>query len=158
MKLRYNYRLYPNKSQEHLMKNVGGTCRWLWDRFLEENIKKYEEEKKFIHQVSHRIAKYGVLVCAETLNIKQMNRNHPVAIAIGDAGWAMLFDNLRYKSDLRGGFFYQINQWLASSKTCNSCGHKKEKLSLDERTYSCDSDSCEYENDRDINAALNIRD
>jgi putative transposase len=47
MKLRYNYRLNPTKQQEELLKQAGGTTRFLWNHFLEQNVKKYEEEKKF---------------------------------------------------------------------------------------------------------------
>lgn len=48
MKQRFNYRLYPNKEQELLMKQAGGSCRWLWNRFLSNNIDLYEQEKKFL--------------------------------------------------------------------------------------------------------------
>ncbi len=110
----------------------------------------------FLHQISHRIAKYGGLVCIETLKIEQMRKKKPVAKAIGDAGWGRLFQLLEYKSQLRGGYFHRINQWLASSKRCNKCPHKKEKLDLSQRIFMCDE--CGVSVHRDLNAALNIRD
>ena len=39
-------------------------------------------------------------------------------------------------------------------KTCSSCGNVKKELKLSERTYKCDV--CGQEQDRDLNASLNI--
>ena len=116
----------------------------------------WKRRHNFLHQVSSGITKPGVLVCAETLKIEEMKKNHLAAKAIGDAGWSSLFSLLKYKSELKGGDFHQINQWLPSSKACNACGHKKERLSLGEREYRCDE--CGYAAHRDLNAACNIRD
>ena len=41
-----------------------------------------------------------------------------------------------------------------TSRTCSRCGYRKESLELSERTFFCDS--CGYEIDRDLNAAINI--
>jgi putative transposase len=110
--------------------------------------------KDFLHETSARIAKSSALVCTETLDIEQMKKNHYSAIAIQDSGWRTLFDMLKYKTKLIGHHYHQINQWLASSKTCNSCGHKKEVLDITERKYECDE--CGVIQHRDINAACNI--
>jgi putative transposase len=109
-----------------------------------------------IHQLSARIAKSHTLVSVETLKIDEMKRkSKPVAKAVADAGWAMLLTALDYKCQLHGHYFQKINQWLPSSKTCSSCGHKKSKMDLSEREYYCDS--CEHTQHRDLNAAINIR-
>jgi putative transposase len=112
--------------------------------------------KNFLHQVSARITKAATLVCAETLDIEQMKKNHLTAIAIQDNGWASLFGLIGYKAKKIGHHFHQINKWLASSKTCHKCGHKKDKLDLSIRTYICEADNCDWICNRDINAALNI--
>jgi len=57
---------------------------------------------------------------------------------------------------LIGHHYHQINQWLASSKTCNACGNKKTTLELKTRVYDCNE--CGVIQHRDINAACNIRD
>jgi putative transposase len=110
--------------------------------------------KDFLHQVSAGITKPSGLVCVETLKIEQMKKNHLSAKAIQDAGWGSLFALLKYKSELKGGYFHSINQWLPSSKTCNNCGHKKEHLDLKEREFVCEV--CGHAEHRDINAAKNI--
>ena len=45
--------------------------------------------------------------------------------------------------------------FFPSSKTCSSCGEKKTDLTLSDRIYKCDN--CGFEIDRDINAALNLK-
>jgi putative transposase len=111
--------------------------------------------KDFLHQVSVRIAKAATLVCAETLDIEQMKKNHYVAVAIEDNGWASLFNLIEYKTKLLGHHFHQINQWLASSKTCHNCGCKK-MMPPGIDIYECDNPDCDWICNRDINAALNI--
>ena len=109
-----------------------------------------------IHQTSARIAKVYDLVAVETLKIDEMRRkNKLVAKAIADAGWGLLFEQLKYKCTRTGRHFVRINQWLPSSKTCSSCGHKKAQLDIKQRTYACEE--CETKIHRDINAAVNIR-
>ena len=109
--------------------------------------------KDFLHKISSRIVKVSGLVCTETLNIEQMKKNHLSAICIADNGWRYLFGMLDYKCRLFGKSFHQINQWLASSQTCNSCGNRK-RMPVDVREYTCAE--CGYIEDRDINAAKNI--
>ena len=51
-------------------------------------------------------------------------------------------------------YFEPPYQYFPSSKQCSCCGHKKDKLGLDERTYSCSN--CGMNMDRDLNAAKNL--
>ena len=48
MKLRYKYRIYPNKQQEQQMISVGGSSRFVFNYFLKQNINQYQIDKKFI--------------------------------------------------------------------------------------------------------------
>jgi len=43
----YKFRMYPNEEQEQSLRQQGGNARFLWNHFLGENGKKYEEDKKF---------------------------------------------------------------------------------------------------------------
>ena len=49
-----------------------------------------------------------------------------------------------------------IDKWFASSKICNHCGHKYNELTLKDRQWLCPN--CKTINNRDENAAKNIRD
>lgn len=50
----------------------------------------------------------------------------------------------------------EVSRWFASSKTCHVCGYKKNDLTLNIREWDCPQ--CNTHHDRDINAAINIRD
>jgi len=75
---------------------------------------------------------------------------------IGDVGWGMFFQFLRYKSDWYGSNIVTIGRFEPSSKTCSVCGYIKHDLTLKDRTWKCPD--CGESHDRDINAAINIRD
>ncbi|MBI1240742.1 zinc ribbon domain-containing protein [Umezakia ovalisporum] len=47
-----------------------------------------------------------------------------------------------------------INRWFLTAKTYSNCGGKKEIFSLGERVFKFDS--CGFECDRDLNAAINL--
>ena len=49
----------------------------------------------------------------------------------------------------------KADRYFASSKTCSRCGHKKGDLKLSDRVYTCEA--CGFTADRDLNAALNLR-
>ncbi len=62
---------------------------------------------------------------------------------------------LGYKLAERGKQLIKIDKWFPSSKMCSSCSSIKERLELSERWYDCQH--CGYSQERDINAARNIR-
>ena len=49
----------------------------------------------------------------------------------------------------------KVSTFYPSSKLCASCGFKKSDLKLSDRIYHCDL--CGYTNDRDMNAAINLK-
>ena len=59
-----------------------------------------------------------------------------------------------YKSAKVGKICSKIGRFDASSQICSKCGNQQ-KLKLSERTYICPH--CGLEIDRDLNAAINIR-
>ena len=46
------------------------------------------------------------------------------------------------------------NKYFASSKICSNCGYKNKNLKLSDRIFKCHN--CGYEDDRDMNAAINL--
>ena len=56
---------------------------------------------------------------------------------------------------LDNGHFITVDRWFSSSKTCHCCKRIKKDLKLSDRVLRCD---CGYIEDRDFNAALNLRD
>lgn len=112
--------------------------------------------KDHLHKVSRQIVNENQVIAVETLNVKGMTKNHKLAKAVSDAGWGMLSSFLEYKAAREGKAFVKCDRWFPSSKTCSSCGHMVRKLPLNVRSWTCAE--CGTKHDRDINAAINIRD
>ena len=109
----------------------------------------------FQHKLSRRLIDENQAVCVETLKVKNMLKNRKLSKHIADASWGELLRKLEYKAAWAGKHLVKIDQWFASSKTCSACGHKSDKMPLDIRKWACPG--CHTEHDRDINAAINIR-
>lgn len=60
-----------------------------------------------------------------------------------------------YKAARTGKICVKIGRFEPSSQICSNCGHRR-KMPLSERTYVCLE--CGTTMDRDLNAAINIRD
>ena len=108
----------------------------------------------FQHKLSKQLIDENQAVIVETLKIKNMLKNHCLARSIADAGWHSLITKLDYKAKQAGKHLVKIDQWFASSKTCSCCGRKQESMPLNIRSWTCE---CGYVADRDINAAINIK-
>lgn len=101
-----------------------------------------------------RLARAHPVVVIEDLAVANMLRNHHLAAAISDQGWAELRRQLEYKTVRHGGQVVVVNRFYPSTKTCSGCGAVKAKLPLSVRTYHCDV--CDLVLDRDVNAAVNL--
>ncbi len=110
--------------------------------------------KDTLHKLTTLLAKNHGVIVIEDLNVSGMLANHKLAKAISDMGFYELRRQLEYKCQLYGSKLVIVDRWFPSSKTCSNCGVKKETLSLSERVFRCDS--CGFECDRDLNAAINL--
>lgn len=95
------------------------------------------------------------VVVIETLNVKGMMRNRKLARSIADVGMGEFGRQIRYKCDWYGISLLEADRWFPSSKQCSRCGQRKESLTLSERTYDCPN--CGLIIDRDLNAAINLK-
>ncbi|SHM07386.1 RNA-guided endonuclease InsQ/TnpB family protein [Vreelandella subglaciescola] len=109
----------------------------------------------FQHKLSRQIVDDNQAVIVETLKVKNMMQNGKLARHIGDASWHALITKLAYKAKEQGKHLVKIDQWFPSSKTCHACQHKMASMPLNVRSWDCPH--CASSNDRDINAALNIK-
>jgi putative transposase len=109
----------------------------------------------FQHKVSNRLISENQAIAVETLNIKGMMKNHKRAQSTGDVGWYSFVLKLSYKAQWLGKTILKIGQWEPSSKTCNVCGYKYQDLTEEIREWKCPD--CGTLHDRDINAAINIK-
>ena len=112
------------------------------------------QRKDFLHKTSRQITNAYDAVCIEDLNMQGMSQALNFGKSVADNGWGMFIAFLAYKLLEQGKQLVKIDKWFPSSKTCSCCGKVKDSLSLAERTYHCE---CGFVCDRDINAAINIR-
>ena len=107
-----------------------------------------------IHKATAAITKRAAVLGIESLNVAGMLKNHRLAGALSDASFSEFRRQLEYKMKWRGGIIVRADRFFPSSKACSSCGLVREKLLLSERIFRCE---CGNEIDRDINAAINLR-
>ena len=107
------------------------------------------------HKATTDILKNASVIGIETLQITNMLKNRKLAKALSDSALGGFLSKLKSKAEGLGVEVIEAPQFFASSKTCSCCGHKKEALSLAERQYHCQS--CGFTEDRDVNAALNLK-
>ena len=93
--------------------------------------------------------------CMENLNITGMMQNHNLAKSINSVAWNEFVKQLTYKCDWYGKNVVLIGRYEPSSKTCNKCGYVNKALKLSDREWTCPV--CGEYHDRDINAAINIK-
>jgi putative transposase len=107
-----------------------------------------------LHKLTTTLATQHGTVVAEQLNIAGMVRNRHLARVIADTGLAELRRQLTYKTTWYGSRLVLADPFYPSSKTCSACGWVKAKLTLAERTFTCEA--CGVRLDRDLNAARNL--
>lgn len=155
--LKKHSRNLKRKQQKLSRKQKGSNTRYKAKRLVarvHSRIKRVRVD--FLHKLSRKIVNENQVIAVENLNVKGMVRNHCLAKAISDAGWGMFGTMLKYKAQKLGKLYIEIDRFFPSSKTCNNCLHKVSEMPLNVRHWDCHK--CHSRNDRDINAAKNIRD
>jgi putative transposase len=112
--------------------------------------------KDFQHKLSRKLVNENQVIVVENLAVKNMVKNHCLAKAISDCGWSEFTRQLKYKAEKEGKTYLEIGRFFPSSKTCHVCLNQVGSLSLDIRSWTCSN--CETKHDRDVNAAINIKD
>jgi putative transposase len=110
----------------------------------------------FLHKLSRKIVNENQVIVVEELAVKNMVKNHNLAQSISDAGWGMFQTMLKYKAEQDGKIYLEIGRFFPSSHLCNATLLTIPKMDLSIRAFLCPH--CQKHHDRDVNAALNIRD
>lgn len=110
----------------------------------------------FLHKLSRKLVNENQVIIVENLAVKNMVKNHNLAKAISDVSWGKFTQYLNYKARDEGKTYLEVDRFFPSSKTCSVCLNQVGSLPLDVRSWTCNN--CGTKHDRDINAAINIRD
>ena len=113
-----------------------------------------DQRKDFLHKTSTKLVKESQFdcFCIEDLSLQGMKKLW--GRKVSDLGWSMFTSMLNYKATKEGKVLKKIGRFEASSQICHCCGHRQ-KMPLDVRVYECPK--CGMKTDRDLNAAINIR-
>lgn len=112
--------------------------------------------KDFLHQFSTELAKTKSVIIIEDLDIKKMLQGpYKINQSIHDVGWGEFRRMLEYKTKWYGCKLIIAPRYYPSSKQCSTCGFSLVKLPLSIREWNCPC--CNICHDRDINAAINLK-
>ena len=167
---KYNYPINSkkyDKKLKHLHKSL--SRKYKSDQPRSKNFEKdriklaktYEKinniKENWIHQITKKLVaeNQGSYFFLEDLNIRGMFKNHKLAKEIQFQSWYKFKEVLTYKSIWNGKQVISINRYEPSTKTCSKCGYINNNLTLDDRSWTCPN--CNSYHDRDINAAINIK-
>lgn len=122
---------------------------------VHERIRNARED--FLHKLSTQLVADFKMIAVEDLKVANMVKNHNLAKSIQDASWGR-FKQLLIDKTLRSteNRLFVISTWFPSSNICHVTGKKLEtKLKQHQRSFVCPH--CGQIHDRDLNAAINIK-
>lgn len=141
-------------SKQHSKKQKGSTNRSLARKHL---VRCHEAiancRRDGFWKLAHQLTEQFDVLCFETLNLKGMQRLW--GRKVNDLALADFLQILEWVAKKKGKKVIYIDPWYPSSKTCSCCGHVLDELDLSVRRWRCPS--CHCVNDRDENAAINIK-
>ena len=108
-----------------------------------------------IHKMTSSLTNENQVVVIEDLNVGGMLRNHKLARSIQSQCFGEIRRQLTYKCSRKGRDLVVVDRFYPSSKLCHACGYRNSELRLSDRSWVCPE--CGTVHDRDMNAALNIR-
>lgn len=140
-----------------LSRKVKGSASWVKQKIkvqrLHRRIKniKTDLKRKLILQIVRRCPSF---ITVERLNLNGMKRNRRLSNALQQIGIGYFIESLRLKCVEYNIELRQVDRFFPSSQLCSQCGNRK-PMPLHVRTYTCDS--CDMSIDRDLNAAINLK-
>ncbi|UJL45724.1 transposase [Virgibacillus sp. NKC19-16] len=143
------------KEQRILSHRKKGSARYEKQRLKVAKLqeKTANQRKNFLHHHSKALSSNYDAVIMEDLDMRSMSKSLHFGKSVHDNGWGMFTAFLSYKLKEQGKQLKKVDKWFPSTKKCSCCGAEK-PMPLSERIYQC---GCGYVGDRDLNAAINIK-
>ena len=130
-----------------------------WQKQKRQLAQAYEDLGNKRDDILHKLSNWYVenydLIAIENVDSKELSENgFGLGKYIRSQAWSRFAEFLEYKASQAGVRVEQVPPKHTSQDCANpDCDHR-EKKSLDERTHDCPD--CEFEADRDVNAAWNV--
>lgn len=114
------------------------------------------QRKDYLHKLSYQMVETYDYICIEDLDMKAISQCLHFGKSVHDNGWGLFVNMLSYKAEKSGKHIVVIDKWFPSSQTCHVCGSiNKQTKDLSIREWTCPD--CGTHHNRDMNAAINIR-
>jgi len=113
------------------------------------------QRKDYVEKLSRQLINQHDYFVLEDINMKNLQQSLKLGKSVNDLGFGKFRERLQQKANEEGKKIIKIDKWFPSSKLCSRCGHKYSELKLSERSWTCGS--CNTTHDRDINAAINLK-
>jgi putative transposase len=107
-----------------------------------------------VHKLTTELVLNYTKISIEDLNVKGMMANQKLSRSIMDQSFYEFRRQLSYKTRWYGSELILVDRYFASSKLCHVCGMRNLDLTLRDRHWTC---HCGVSHDRDVNAAINIK-
>lgn len=140
---------------KELSRKKKGSNTWYRSLRCLQRIYKYVTNKRedWFWKLAKRLVVAYDVIGVENLNIEGMKRRWGKKIS--DLSFSRFVTILEWMCTKYGKKLVFIGRWTPTSKPCHSCGYLNKGLELSDRSWTCPA--CNMEHDRDINAAINIR-
>jgi IS605 OrfB family transposase len=126
------------------------------DRVRAIHAKIGNRRKDTLHQLSTKLVRMNGAIFVGDVDARALAKTR-IAKSVLDAGWSMFRTILRYKCDRAGVWFSEVNERF-TTRDCHACGARSGPAGVEGlvmRAWSCSR--CGAHHDRDVNAAVNIR-
>lgn len=111
------------------------------------------QRRDWFFKLAWEICAHNAFICNEDINLDGMKRMW--GRKVSDLAFAEFVSILEWVAFKAGATVVKIDRWAPSSKACHVCGTVNPALTLKDREWTCDC--CGSHLDRDVNAAINIR-
>jgi putative transposase len=145
-----------DQHERHLGEQVSGSNRSKETaRVIEATKRKIADaQKDHADKIAAVLCKRYKVICIEAINVgPHILINEPYKLAVERANWPQIVSSIKRKALQTNVRVVDVAPHY-TSQTCSKCG-ERHKLELHERDYQCDK--CGLNLDRDVNAALVIK-
>ena len=142
-----------NILQRQLARRTKGSGRWkkTKQRLNALHGKISRQRLNFAHNVAKQIANASDIVVFEDLNVKGMQQFNGKMVS--DNVMGLITQLTKYKTELNGNLYHEINRFTKSTGICMACG-QHHLLTLNQRTFTCTK--CHFTQSRDGAASKSI--